>query len=292
MKCNAFYGRGSYLHIQDRRVNMDLEKIIQTLSSGNPTPAELAELVALFDDEAIFAWCSSLIPDEVCRACQNVLYEYVHFQTAGGPRPRSAAWLEKHLAQCDRCKSLYSELYQDMSSVYDGALWEAETAAPQVTLPEKIWQEIKRADSIVRQLVGDIGIRINREGAFFKDFPGSLQLSLAPAAFRNSEAGPRQVEFLAINDPDKDISFQLSKTRAAENQVTLEVRVFKITDQQPVSDARVTLKDENQRILESSRVDRSGTVQFARKSPGLYQIEVRRQGIIWEFSTLIVFEEQ
>jgi len=234
-----------------------------------------------------------------CRPCQDVLYAYIGTELDGeDPTPIFPA-VRPRLNECDVCRQEYEELkalllmerrgefaQPPVEPAFDFSFLEAAPRRP------SIWQTIESAGQQVTRLFTELRVLIGREQVSFAQLPGSLSLAWAAVpAFREKGARP-ETQTLPLPAPEHDISLSLTVGPVSGDETAFSVQVTQTSSGQPLSRARVTVRDEQRRLLISDLTREDGRVTFPHIGSGSYLVEVKHQGRVWELPMTFTLEEE
>jgi len=202
--------------------------------------------------------------------------------------------LAEHLETCPDCYEEYRDLRQLLLLERQGKLVEPprpgqfdfsflEELAPQPS----IWAT---TGTNVRRLVTGVTARLSTGLVSLSRLPETLtpyrRLAPAPVALRMKdirEPRPEDLrEVLELPDHQHNIRIKLLMGPVQEGRGTVMVKIEDLEHLRPLPRVRVTLRDQEKHLLESSPTATDGTVTFKSLNIGQYVIEVRRDGTRWE----------
>jgi hypothetical protein len=238
-----------------------------------------------------------------CAECQTHLPDYVDAQLLGREAASEVlAAVAHHLRFCPHCAHDYRELRALLDIAYAIDL-EVPAAIPAVNLAylttpptttsdkqsEALWQ---RLAGNVNRVVGAIHVLLDRTQTHFGALPGGLTPNLMPTPVqRGPQVSPAAqenfVEILELPDP---VANRLIRVRVASAQAgrgALLLEVHELAPLQSISQARVTLNDNNGELLESTATQPDGKVFFRDLDPGDYLIQVEHQGTTTELTIVL-----
>jgi len=219
---------------------------------------------------------------------------YVEAELAGQNATSLYPRLAEHLETCPDCYEEYTDLLHLLGLEQRGELKEPprpgqfdlsflEELAPQPS----IWAT---TETNVRRLVTDVTAQLSTTLATLGSLPETLmpyrRLALAPIALRMKdirEPRPEDLtEVLELPDHEHNIRIKLLMGPVQAGRGTVMVKIEDLEHLRPLSRVRVTLRDQEKHLLESSPTAPDGTVTFKSLNIGQYVIEVRRDGARWE----------
>lgn len=290
--------------------NLDVKRLLQSLKSPERSPQEeqwLREQLSSKElQDGLWALGHAVFPEQLCLACREALPYYVHFKVSGENAEAEYPRVKAHLDLCPRCSGEYEELYQMVSAAYADEVPVAPSYPvfdfsflPQpVETPgldwDQIWEDIMSAGQQVAHLFTEIRVLIGREAAYFGRLPRPLtpKLVAVPVAREKATEAEKPAQSLPLPSPEHDLSLSLTVGPVSEDKAALGVRVTQISSGQPLKRARVTVRDEDRRVLISELTHEDGRVIFPHLGSGDYLVEVKHQGRVWELPMTFALEEE
>jgi hypothetical protein len=95
---------------------------------------------------------------------------------------------------------------------------------------------------------------------------------------------------LSVPTNEADVVLGLIIGPVAQQDTTLGVQVTTASDGQPLERVRVTVRDQERRLLASELTAETGRVFFDHIGPGSYLIQIRYQERIWELPLAFVVD--
>jgi hypothetical protein len=196
----------------------------------------------------------------------------------------------EHLETCDSCRD-HAELLLQLSSEETDL---AEYPAPPYlrfdqwlaarTVPVSLWQKL---EGQIRLLTTELEIQLAGARAYFADMPGSLAPRRAAVASLRTPFSGVTEEWLELPSPETSHMLKVGLGTAPQGMTTLILEVLTLQPESPIAGAKVSLNDENARLLESITSDQDGLAAFRSLEPGKYQIHVEVAQQIWQFTLFI-----
>lgn len=224
-----------------------------------------------------------------CRRCQDVLYVYIGTELDGEDPAAIFPAARLHLGECDACQQEYEELkalllmerrgefaQPPVEPAFDFSFLEAAPRRP------SIWETVESAGQEITRLFTEVRVLISRERASFAQLPGSLSPAWAAAPALREKAARPETQTLPLPAPEHDISLSLTVGPVSGDETAFSVQVTQISSGQPLSRARVTVRDEQRRLLISELTHADGRVTFPHIGSGSYLVEVKHQSKVWE----------
>lgn len=229
-----------------------------------------------------------------CQLYRHSISAYVEAELDGRDAVSLYPRLAEHLETCPDCYEEYRDLRQILLLERQGKLAEPprpgqfdfsflEELAPQPS----IWVT---TEANVRRLATGITAQLSTALATLSSLPETLmpyrRLTPAPVALRMKdirEPRPEDLtEVLELPDREHNIRIKLLMGPVQEGRGTVMVKIEALEHLRPLSRVRVTLRDQEKHLLESSPTATDGTVTFKSLNVGQYIIEVRRNETRWE----------
>ena len=152
--------------------------------------------------------------------------------------------------------------------------------------PAELWQRLAHG---AHQFVVELPILLKETTASFGDqLAAVLQPQRVPVGtFRQREAssqieGEQFDEVVELPHLQTNIMLRIRTGPVTEGRGTLLVDVHHLTPDQPMAQARVTLRDADGGLLERTATDERGLAFFRELETNSYQIHVEYEGEIWE----------
>jgi hypothetical protein len=240
-----------------------------------------------------------------CEECQHALPAYIEGRIAGENVAALYSGVEQHLQGCAACRERYETLYEVMQAEAAGAfdepphymtfeeefrLQSPEQAAAAESAAEAIgamWQQLA---GDVHQLMADIPILIGKTIASFGSLPIPLAPRLVPVGvYRKKETPTAEkeeefVELLELPHPEANLVIKLSMSSVSDGKGTLVLQVGTIASPRLIPQAKATLRDADDVLLESTPTDKDGLAVFRDLDTGKYNVLVEHAGQTWKFS--------
>ena len=226
-----------------------------------------------------------------CQECLDALGMYVEDQVAGEDVAKHYPKVAHHLQSCAGCREQYNMLYELMQQEAAGAFGEppsymdfGEWFRRQRTAADLWEQPIQN----LHRLMTDILILIGKTAASFGRLPSPLAPQLVPvgvyrkrAPIPTTEEREAFVELLELPHAEANLVIKFSMGPVVEGKGTLVLEVGTIRPPQPIAEAKVTLRDEDGMLLESTPTDEDGLALFRELDVGKYIIQVEYAGQTW-----------
>lgn len=202
--------------------------------------------------------------------------------------------LARHLETCPDCYEEYEDLLHILNLERQGKLEEPPRPGrfdfsflKELSPQPSMWVT---TEANARRLVAEIKAQFSATLVTLSSLPEALmpyrRLVPAPAVLRARglrEPSPEDLtEVLELPILEGNIRIKLLMGPVQENQGTVMVRVEELESLRPLSRVRVTLRDQEKHLLESSPTSPEGDVTFKTLNVGQYVIEVRHNGLQWE----------
>jgi len=236
-----------------------------------------------------------------CRSCQDVLYAYVDAELDGEDAAAIFPAVRPHLDQCRGCAQEYGGLkvllLMERQRAFDQPPVEPTFDFSFLETPPRrrsIWEAVESAGRQVARLFTDVRVHVGREWASFDPLPRPLmpKLVAVPVVREEVTEAKRQAQALPLPSPEHDLSLSLTVGPVSGDEAALGVQVTRISSGRPLSRARVTVRDEQRRVLISELTHEDGRVTFPRIGSGSYLVEVKHQGRLWELPVTFELEEE
>jgi hypothetical protein len=245
--------------------------------------------------EAILDNASTLPPE--CQVCQTELYIYVEAELDGEDPERRYPTIQRHLEACEQCQEAYQALKTLLTMERQNELAEPpveptfdfsylSTQADQ----ESIWQMVEEAGHQALRLFSEIPIRLGQQMASF----GRLGPQLKPQpiimpATRTKQTGPeRSGQRLSLVSAEHDVAFGLKIGPMSGRKTTVGIELAQASTQEPLRNARVTLRDNQKRMLESHTIRDSKEVTIQDLEMGSYLVEIKYKKQVWQLPLTLV----
>lgn len=233
-----------------------------------------------------------------CDAFEQQIPAYVECELDGLDARTEFPALAEHLALCPDCFQVYMDLRDILELDQKGEL-PSPTKAVQYDLsflpaPDnreaRLWAPAANAWRFLTEL------RIVFAGTLgqFHNLPISAHLEWATvdATRSTDDATQEREQILTLPSPDQDITLQLIVGPRQQNgQGHFGLRVVEDATGHFLPRVRITLRDEENRLLASKRTPDSGRVDFGDLGPGAYLIEVKREETVWQLPLTFHVEE-
>jgi hypothetical protein len=200
--------------------------------------------------------------------------------------------VHRHLVACPACAVEYAWLEDMLAEAADEPLTAAEAQAPVFDLsfvaPDRVpWQSV---GAHVRRLRQSFQVAVAGGRAVLRDVAAALQAQQPAHAYALRQTGDMPPA-LTIPDEAGQLRLHVGVGEVSDDQVTLLVAV-EAAAEKPPSRVRVSLRDAEQRLLESQHTVNQGLVGFARLSPGCYWLVVQIGADSWEVPVPITVVEE
>jgi len=229
-----------------------------------------------------------------CELHRSTIPACVEAELDGRDVKRLYPELTEHLETCPDCAEEYEELRRLLHLERQDMLEEPPRPGRfdlsfLRELPPKpqLWQ---RTEGNVRRFAAEITAQL---GAKFVTLPSLPEMLIpyrrpapAPVALRVKairEPGIEELaEVLELPDPEANIRIRLLMGPVQAGRGTIMIQVEQLKPLRPLPRVRVTLRDQEMRLMESAPTAPDGTVTFRELAVGRYVIEVRHDGLRWE----------
>ena len=229
-----------------------------------------------------------------CELHQRSIPAYVEAELDGRDVKTLYPELAKHLESCPDCHEEHGVLLQILDLERQGRLEEPARLGQfdfsflKDLLPKPSLWDVKEAN--VRRLVADITAQFGAKLVTLASLSETLMphRRLAPAFVLPRMKDLREprsadlTEVLEFPDSEANICIKLFMGPVQNRHGVVMVQVEKLEPPGPLSRVRVTLRDQEMRLLESAPTALDGTVTFKELNVGQYVIEVRRNESRWE----------
>lgn len=259
-----------------------------------------AVLQAILNADASTTLSTSATGLPACRSCQDVLHAYIDAELDGKDAIAVFPAVKLHLGQCPECEQEYTELKALLLMERQGAFAQppiepAFDFAYLETAPRRraIWESIELAGQEITRLFAEVRVRVGRRWASFDPLPRPLapQWVAVPITREKAAEAKGQAQALPLPSPEHDVSLSLTVGPVSGDEAALGVQITRISTGQPLSRARVTMRDEERRVLISELTHEDGRVTFPHIGSGTYLVEVKHQGHAWELPMTFTLEE-
>lgn len=294
----------------ERTTNPDVSRLLRLLRTPESYTEEenwlRDQLKSAGLQDGLRALGSAVFSEQLCGACSNALAYYVHLKVVGDDAEAEYPQVKPHLDLCPSCSAAYDELYTMVSAAYADEVPVA-PSYPALDLSflsesrrtpglqrSTFWESISSAGQEVSRLSSVIRVVIYHKVAHF----GELSYPLFPTwvavpITRDGTTGVEErAQVLPLPCPEHDLSISLTIGPVSDEQAAIGVEVAKIASEQPLSRVRITLLDENRRLLASEMTRGDGRVIFRNIGTGKYSVEVKHQDKIWVLPLAFVLEEE
>lgn len=215
-----------------------------------------------------------------CHEAEALLPSYVEAWQAGEELAGTYAKLHRHLRTCTRCAQQVRELYQ--------LLQQETTVAPTYrTFAEAKEREQSRTTlwqqgaTQLAHFVETVAIGIEGTKARFETLAVGLRPQLAPATAMRSSAAEEMIEVLELPHPERDFVIRLRMGALRDGLGALALQFATLSQETLLADIKVTLRDNDGSLLESTRSDQDGIALFEALEPGKYQLQIERADQQW-----------
>ena len=260
-----------------------------TIARSRSLVHELGLISELFTGEPsmIDAAASSHL---TCEECEAALPAYVEAWLAGTAPATIDPALDRHLRACPSCATQARELYQLLQGTTATApthLTFAEARQQQATAPSasRLWEQT--TERVVR-FAETVGIVLAGTQARFATLAAGLTPQLVPATVLRGNTAQEMVELLELPDPEGDLVIRLRMGPHQQDLGALALQFATWREAETLADVKVTLRDDDGSLLESTRSDRDGLALFDALEPGKYQLQIERAAQTWLIGVTIV----
>jgi len=227
----------------------------------------------------------------VCGPCQDVLYAYIGAELDGENAAAIFPTVRPHLDQCEECRKEYEELQALLQMerlrefvepptppAFDFSYLEATPRR------HALWEPAESAGRQVARLFTEVRVLIDQQMASFDRLLHPLAPQWAPVPIIREKAAEsrRRAQVLPLPSPDHDLSLSLTVGPVSGDEAALGVQITQMSSGKPLSRARITVRDENHRVLISELTHEDGRVTFPRLGSGSYVVEVKHRDRVWE----------
>jgi hypothetical protein len=250
-------------------------------------------LTFIFDGEASTASAN--------QTYEELLHAYVDAELDGEDAAAKFPLLKGYLDDCSPCREEYEEVKALLLMGRRGTFVKPPVEAtfdfsyllpPPEEPEENIWIIVDRAGKKVMELFTQVELVIKEGRAFFAELPTVLlppaQVALQGSRMRRKEARIADSSLL-LPSPEHDLSLRLLITTppSGEEEISVTVQVNRLSSEEPVERAQVTLRDARYRLLESELTQEAGHVTFANMQSGSYIVEGKVRGAILQVPLLV-----
>lgn len=245
--------------------------------------------------------------DSACEACRNALHAYIEVEIEGGDAANSFTAVHSHLTTCEQCQDIYEDLREVLQMEVHNDL-EPPPIEPDFDFSylaesskfSSLWNTVREAGETaasevgqqIQRLTEEIQVVVQEHKAAFGQVPITLTPEWIPSPVRSDPVNrPKQAQMVSLSDPEQDLSFRLIIGPVAESGATLDIEVLSKRSQDTFSKARVTLRDEERRMLASSLTQEEGHVTFTDLETGAYVIEIKHQEKVWQLPVTLAWQE-
>lgn len=262
-------------------------------------PDALAELAALSS-----AWQES--PSDLlarvetrlaCAEAQEDLDSYVEAQLAGNDVTVLYPTVTKHIAQCSRCQEQVQMLSELLTQQAAGRFGRPPTYLTfreqlrQTTAPATLWQTVREN---LYQLAAEFKIVFAQGQAAFAELPALLaprlttQTALGTMGAESmhtalDERTGAGIELLELPHPQANLVVKVSTRPTVDQFGTLIIRLATLTPPHPLAEVKVSLRDQDDQLLESAPTDEDGLALFQALEMGQYTVQIDHHNQSWLF---------
>jgi len=234
--------------------------------------------------------------DEVtCADCKARLPEVIAAEVMGADLGEDLSEVQWHLAICPHCAREYRELQALAVSAYDEDLPEPSRQVrfdfsflEPLSGEIQVWQQSTEG---IRRLLAEIPIAVSQLAASFGQVHPALvpcRLTVAAGALRSglpaAEGVEGVIEVMELPDAEANLVIKLSMGPVRNRKGTLVLGVDRIKPAEPIPQDRITLLDEDHKLLESQPTAEDGTAVFGDLETGKYVVQVQHSRRTWEFA--------
>lgn len=288
------------------------EFLLTKQSADKMSPIELAALIAndptTYDDlanlsSALIGTPSTLHAEiqqlQAEEAALELLGAYVEAEMAGADAATRYPTVAAQIQQSPAVRAEYEALRLLLQEENQGALaeaphtatfaeWYQEQVAPSpknaAASAGTLWQQIS---ATVQRLAIEIPLQLGQMRTAFGALTDQLIPQVEPAlTYRSRPAGDADgVDFdqvLELPAPDANLVIRLRTGMVAHGRGMMVVELNELAAATPLPQSKVTLRDGDGGLLESTATDEQGRAIFRELIAGNYQIQVEHQGQKWE----------
>jgi len=230
-----------------------------------------------------------------CADCKARLPEIIEAEVMGTDPREDLDEVQWHLTTCPNCAREYRELRALAASAYSQDLPEPSRRVRfDFSFLEPLSEEIQvwqQSTEGIRRLLAEIPIAVSQLAASFGQVHPALvpcRLTVAAGALRSglpaAEGVEGVIEVMELPDAEANLVIKLSMGPVRNRKGTLVLGVDRIKPAEPIPQDRITLLDEDHKMLESQPTAEDGTAVFGDLETGKYVVQVEHNGRTWEFA--------
>ncbi|MBU0490225.1 MAG: carboxypeptidase-like regulatory domain-containing protein [Chloroflexi bacterium] len=279
--------------------DLDVNRLLQALKNPERAPEEEQWLREQLDSrelqEGLWTLGHAVFPDRFCRVCTATLPYYVHRQATSGDAEAAYPHVKAHLDQCSGCAQAYQELYQMAAAAYadqipvassypafDFSFLMQPTRTPTLDWSQ-LWKDATAAGARVHRLATEITLSL---AAPFTQLAASLRPALVTVAVQPTRdarvEGDETIEVLDLKYPPANLLIRIGRGPIMAQKTAVILDILQMEPPEPIPAARVTLCDEQGRLMERVGTDMAGSARFEDVEMGRYLVQVQRAEDTWE----------
>jgi hypothetical protein len=272
------------------------ERLVAAIAGSRTLIAELAAISSVLTGEPsmLKAQTDHLL---TCDECLARLDPYVEEWLAGVDLASRYPMVAAHLASCPACREQAELLYELLQGESQSAAetpsylsferWFQEHHAEEPVAGRAaqtgMWEQVAQGR---HRLAAEITVVMEGGKAFFANLVTALTPQLAPATlYRNASTAGGALLELPHAVANLVVKVQLGPV--VENMGTVVIEIGTITPPQPIAQARVNLRDDQESLLEAAQSDADGFVIFRQLEAGKYGIQVEHADQVWNFAVTL-----
>lgn len=283
-----------------KNVDWDFNRLLKQLKNAPLTAEERQWLDSLYTAdilrERLWTLGHEVFAQQFCPLCERRLPEYTHLEVTDQNVDTIYPQVGAHLDMCIHCATKHITLKELLTTAYAEQLPRAArrpvfdlsflTTVPVPAHKQSVWQVFTTANATLQRLTTEIILTL---GEPFARLETALQhtVLMIPLPVRDKEGG-ETIQMLNLDCPSANLAIRVGRGPVQAQHTMLLIDVLHIEPREPVEGVRISLYDQEHRLLERRGTDSGGNVCFANLAVGTYLVQVHHAGEIWEMLITLV----